>query len=64
MLNSPATYSNLENHPRIIRAGISKPVPKIRLDPRTGLPRVDATDQRVCDILPENDEEQKCNAIL
>ncbi|KAF8841929.1 LTV-domain-containing protein [Paxillus ammoniavirescens] len=32
------TYSNLENHPRIIRARTSKPVPRIKLDPRTGLP--------------------------
>ncbi|KAJ6486159.1 Low temperature viability protein-domain-containing protein [Mycena vitilis] len=38
------TYSNLENHPRLIRARDSKkPVPKIHLDPRTGLPFV-ATD--------------------
>ncbi|KAF9245715.1 Low temperature viability protein-domain-containing protein [Melanogaster broomeanus] len=35
------TYSNLENHPRLIRARMSKPVPKIKLDPRTGLPSVE-----------------------
>ena len=35
-----ATYSNLENHPRLIRARGDKPVPKIRLDPKTGLPSV------------------------
>ncbi|THV06537.1 Low temperature viability protein [Dendrothele bispora CBS 962.96] len=34
------TYSNLENHPRLIRARDSKPVPKIRLDPKTGLPSI------------------------
>jgi len=34
------TYSNLENHPRLIRARDNKPVPKITLDPRTGLPVV------------------------
>ncbi|TFK94954.1 LTV-domain-containing protein [Polyporus arcularius HHB13444] len=34
------TYSNLENHPRLIRARNDKPVPKIRLDPKTGLPSV------------------------
>jgi len=41
------TYSNLENHPRLIRARdadrkktIPAPVPKIHLDPRTGLPSV------------------------
>jgi protein LTV1 len=37
-----STYSNLENHPRLIRARDSRPVPRIRLDPRTGLPVVDA----------------------
>ncbi|KAJ7147951.1 Low temperature viability protein-domain-containing protein [Mycena filopes] len=44
------TYSNLENHPRLIRARdpnapSKKPVPKIHLDPRTGLPTV-ATDAK------------------
>jgi len=39
-LSSIATYSNLENHPRLIRARDSKPVPKIRLDPKTGLPSI------------------------
>ncbi|KAF5374963.1 hypothetical protein D9758_000501 [Tetrapyrgos nigripes] len=34
------TYSNLENHPRLIRARDSKPVSKIRLDPKTGLPSI------------------------
>ena len=36
-----ATYSNLENHPRLIRASRGDRVPKIRLDPKTGLPFVD-----------------------
>ncbi|KAH9837296.1 Low temperature viability protein-domain-containing protein [Rhodofomes roseus] len=35
------TYSNLENHPRLIKARQDKPVRKIRLDPKTGLPIVD-----------------------
>ncbi|PCH34127.1 Low temperature viability protein [Wolfiporia cocos MD-104 SS10] len=35
------TYSNLENHPRLIRARQEKPIPKIRLDPKTGMPIVD-----------------------
>jgi len=35
-----ATYSSLENHPRLIRARDNKPVPKIVLDPRTGVPIV------------------------
>ncbi|KAJ7146221.1 Low temperature viability protein-domain-containing protein [Mycena epipterygia] len=35
------TYSNLENHPRLIRTrDPKKPIPKIHLDPRTGLPSV------------------------
>ncbi|KAJ8084703.1 Protein ltv1 [Marasmius tenuissimus] len=34
------TYSNLENHPRIIRARDFKPTPKIKLDPKTGLPSI------------------------
>lgn len=38
--HSTATFSNLENHPRVIKARNSKPVPKIRLDPKTGLPSV------------------------
>ncbi|KAF9486523.1 Low temperature viability protein [Pholiota conissans] len=34
------TYTNLENHPRLIRARDPKPVPKIVLDRKTGLPSV------------------------
>ncbi|KAG6874422.1 hypothetical protein C0995_015158 [Termitomyces sp. Mi166 len=34
------TYSNLENHPRLIRARDSKTVAKITLDPRTGFPTI------------------------
>ncbi|KAJ3750932.1 Low temperature viability protein-domain-containing protein [Lentinula detonsa] len=41
------TYSNLENHPRVIRVQSLKPVPKIRLDPKTGLPSlVDAASKQ------------------
>lgn len=39
-----ATYSNLENHPKIIRARevtSQKKGPKIRLHPKTGLPIVE-----------------------
>ncbi|KAL4067347.1 Low temperature viability protein-domain-containing protein [Scleroderma yunnanense] len=50
------TYSNLENHPRVIRARMSKHVPKIRLDPHTGLPSVDPPNQKGCGILPKDDE--------
>ncbi|KAF9029976.1 LTV-domain-containing protein [Hymenopellis radicata] len=35
-----STYSNLENHPRLIRERNPKPVPQIILDPKTGLPSV------------------------
>lgn len=35
-----ATYTNLENHPRLIRICDAKPVPKIVLDRKTGLPSV------------------------
>ena len=35
-----ATYSNLENHPRLIRAREVKPTSKIRLNPKSGLPSV------------------------
>ncbi|KAF8167443.1 LTV-domain-containing protein [Crassisporium funariophilum] len=34
------TYTNLENHPRLIRARDPKPVPKIVLDRKTGLPSI------------------------
>ncbi|KIM47584.1 hypothetical protein M413DRAFT_439249 [Hebeloma cylindrosporum] len=34
------TYTNLENHPRLIRARDSIPVPQIVLDRKTGLPSV------------------------
>ncbi|KAI0323075.1 LTV-domain-containing protein [Amylostereum chailletii] len=37
------THTNIENHPRLIRARESNPVPKIRLDPRTGLPTISST---------------------
>ncbi|KAF5384949.1 hypothetical protein D9615_001147 [Tricholomella constricta] len=32
------TYSNLENHPRLLRARDPKPIAKIHLDPKTGFP--------------------------
>lgn len=35
-----ATYSNLENHPRLLRLTQPRAAKKIRLDPRTGLPSV------------------------
>ncbi|CAE6469194.1 unnamed protein product [Rhizoctonia solani] len=35
-----STYSNLENHPRLILARDRRPVPRIQLHPKTGLPSV------------------------
>ncbi|CAE6401588.1 unnamed protein product [Rhizoctonia solani] len=35
-----STYSNLENHPRLILAHDRRPVPRIQLDPKTGLPSI------------------------
>jgi hypothetical protein len=35
-----ATYSNLENHPRLIQLTQPHGAKKIRLDPKTGLPSV------------------------
>ncbi|KAI0081128.1 LTV-domain-containing protein [Panus rudis PR-1116 ss-1] len=49
------TYSNLENHPRLIRARHERPVPKIRLDPKTGLPYVE-------DESPRRSQKSKANA--
>lgn len=40
-----STYSNLENHPRIIRAQDTRKVRKIRLDAKTGLPVVEEEGQ-------------------
>ncbi|KAH7906472.1 Low temperature viability protein-domain-containing protein [Hygrophoropsis aurantiaca] len=61
-----STYSNLENHPRLIRVRDSRPVPKIKLDPRTGLPSVDGDtssnpkllkDRRIMHDLAEEQED-------
>ncbi|KAF8755999.1 Low temperature viability protein [Rhizoctonia solani] len=34
------TYSNVENHPRLILARDKRPVPRIQLHPKTGLPSI------------------------
>ncbi|THH02351.1 hypothetical protein EW026_g503 [Hermanssonia centrifuga] len=59
------TYSNLENHPRLIRARQIRPVPKIQLDPKTGLPIVDgeklptrASKAREVESITEVDEDE------
>jgi protein LTV1 len=54
-----ATYSNLENHPRLIRARGTKAVPKIKLDPKTGLPTVANPPPRkkLEDVLEEDEDE-------
>ncbi|KAG6877320.1 hypothetical protein C0992_010267 [Termitomyces sp. T32_za158] len=41
------TYSNLENHPRLIRARNSLPVAKITLDRKTGFPTVASHEHKV-----------------
>jgi protein LTV1 len=41
LIISQATYTNLENHPRLIKAREERKVPMIRLDPKTGFPVVD-----------------------
>ena len=51
-----ATYSNLENHPRLIRVRDAKAVPKIRLDPKTGLPTaMDPAPRKKLENLSEED---------
>lgn len=67
-----ATYSNLENHPRLIRARQVKATPKIVLDPKTGLPIVDGektqkkSSRRHVEPIKEEDEEdlRKCIAFV
>ena len=55
-----ATYSNLENHPRLIRVRDTKAVPKIRLDPKTGLPTVaDPAPRKKLGDLSEEDEDEE-----
>ncbi|KAF8273015.1 LTV-domain-containing protein [Lactarius quietus] len=36
------TYTNLENHPRLIKAFEARKGPKIRLDPKTGFPLIES----------------------
>ncbi|GJE86246.1 LTV domain-containing protein [Phanerochaete sordida] len=61
-----STYSNLENHPRLISARKAKSVPKIELDPKTGLPIVDGqkysarpAKSRHIDTIEEDDEDDE-----
>lgn len=58
-LNSTATYSNLENHPRLIRVRDAKSVPKIKLDPKTGLPIAANPVPRNLDDLSEEDVDEE-----
>ena len=68
-----ATYSNMENHPRLIRARTDKPAAKIRLDPKTGLPTVadaKSTPEGRRSITPTQDELRRkfvsltCNSLF
>ena len=57
-----ATYSNLENHPRLIRARQHKSVPRIQLDSKTGLPIVDGEkvllpSHRRVEVIQESEED-------
>jgi protein LTV1 len=55
-----ATYSNLENHPRLIRVRDTKAVPKIRLDPKTGLPTaMGPAPRKKLEDLSEEDEDEE-----
>ena len=58
-LHSAATYSKLENHPRLIRVRDAKAVPKIKLDPKTGLPTVtNLVPQKRLENLSEEDADE------
>ncbi|OBZ68534.1 Protein LTV1 [Grifola frondosa] len=58
------TYSNLENHPRLIRARQDKTVPRIRLDPKTGLPSVEITNHAPSPPVPDEDPDNARPARL
>ncbi|KAF9225369.1 LTV-domain-containing protein [Gyrodon lividus] len=60
------TYSNLENHPHIIRARTSNPVSKIKLDPRTGLPsaETDKMDDKGRQKLDTLEEEERLRRVV
>ncbi|KAF9786725.1 Low temperature viability protein-domain-containing protein [Thelephora terrestris] len=51
------TYSNLENHPRLIRARDAKAISKIRLHPKTGLPTTTKVTPLKMEDLSEEDED-------
>lgn len=62
-----ATYSNLENHPRLIRARDTKAIVKIKLDPKTGLPTATNPPPRnkLEDVSEEGeDEEDQCMSFV
>ncbi|KAH9968684.1 Low temperature viability protein-domain-containing protein [Russula dissimulans] len=44
------TYTNLENHPRLIKAREEQRMPKIRLDPKTGFPVVESKSTPKSDV--------------
>ncbi|KAF9055880.1 Low temperature viability protein-domain-containing protein [Panaeolus papilionaceus] len=46
------TYTNVENHPRLIRARTAQPVPKIILDPKTGFPVVNGVSTKPSKLKP------------
>lgn len=60
-LLAPGTYSNLSNHPRLLRIRDNKlkaPKPaQIKLDPKTGFPLVDGEIVTGRDTIMEEDED-------
>lgn len=66
--SSLATYSNLENHPRVIRVRDSKPTPRIKLDTKSGLPiaiQISASHQErptLDDVEEEEEDSQDSDA--
>jgi len=54
------TYSNLENHPRLIRVREAKAVQKIKLDPKTGLPTpINLAPRKKMEDLSEDDGDDR-----
>lgn len=55
-LPSPGTYSNVSNHPRLLRVRESGPRPaRIRIDEKTGFPVVEGGEEKK----PEEEEDEE-----
>jgi len=54
------TYTNLENHPRLIKAFEAQKGPRIRLDPKTGFPLVESNPTSTPErIIPQSSPPEK-----